>query len=58
MYKLLKRQEVEAMTGLARSTIYAWMAEGRFPKPVKISTRMCRWRSEDIEGWIAAVSQK
>jgi prophage regulatory protein len=48
----LRRNKVEAMTGLGRSSIYARMANGTFPKPVKLSTRMVRWVSSDIQGWL------
>ena len=49
--KFLRRREVEELTGLSRSTIYALMSRGEFPKPVKVSTRAVRWRSDVIEGW-------
>ena len=40
--KFLRRREVEEVTGLSRSTIYALMSRGEFPKPVKVSTRAVR----------------
>ena len=49
--KFLRRREVEEVTGLSRSTIYALMSRGEFPKPVKVSTRAVRWRSDAIERW-------
>lgn len=33
---LMKRQQVEAVTSLSRSTLYDMMAKGRFPKPVRL----------------------
>ena len=36
---VLRRPAVEAMTGLSRSTIYAMMAEGEFPRPLKLGKR-------------------
>ena len=29
---LIRRKEVEELTGLSRSTLYAWMRQGRFPQ--------------------------
>lgn len=49
---LLRRPEVEARTGLARSTIYAAMSAGTFPRPVKIGARAVAWRSADIAQWL------
>lgn len=52
--RMLRRREVEARTGLARSTIYDWMRAGRFPRPVSLGSRAVRWREQDIDQWIAA----
>lgn len=52
--RILRRQEVEALTGLSRATIYALMTEGRFPKPLRLGRRSVGWRLADIDGWLAA----
>lgn len=49
---LLRRPEVEARTGLSRSTIYAWLGRGDFPQPVKLGTRLVAWRESDITAWL------
>ena len=41
--RLLRRPEVEKLTGLARATIYQKMATGDFPRPVKIGVRAVAW---------------
>jgi len=48
----LRRKQVEQITGLSRSSIYAMMAEGRFPKQRKIGRRAVAWLKDDIEIWI------
>ena len=55
--RFLRRPEVEARSGLSRSTIYAWMARGDFPKPVKLSGRMVAWREQDIDDWLQGHSE-
>jgi len=50
--KVIRRREVEARIGLARSTIYAMMADDRFPRPVKIGRRAVGWIEEDINNWL------
>ena len=52
--KLIRRPEVEARTGLARTTIYARMARGEFPAPVKIGARAVAWPESVIDEWIEA----
>jgi prophage regulatory protein len=49
---LLRRKEVERKTGLSRSTIYANMALGTFPKTIKIGRRAVAWAESDIDDWM------
>lgn len=51
--RLIRLPEVQHRVGLGRSTIYRWMAEGRFPKPVQLGGYTVAWAEDDIEGWIA-----
>ena len=53
--KLLRRKQVEEASGLSRSSIYQMMAEGRFPKPLKVGRRAVRWCEEDLEQWQEAL---
>lgn len=50
---LIRRAEVEAQTGLARSTLYKLTAEGKFPKPVQLSARCVAFRASEVDAWIA-----
>ena len=54
---ILRRPDVEAVTGLSRSTIYKWMDEGSFPKPVKLGPRAVGWREVDINDWLNKLSK-
>ena len=50
--RILRRPEVEARTGLSRSTLYAMMAEGAFPKPVQLGKRAVGWPERAIAEWL------
>ena len=50
--KLLRRREVEKITGMSRSSIYRLMQEGEFPRPVRVGSVAVRWKSSDITAWI------
>ena len=50
--RLMRRQEVEEMTGLATTTIYRKMREGTFPRPLKVSRAAVRWRVADVSAWM------
>jgi prophage regulatory protein len=39
-------------TGLGRSTIYKYIAEGMFPKPVSLGARAVAWVESEVEDWI------
>ena len=50
--RFLRLPEVMARTGLSRATIYARMAEGRFPRQVRIGARAVGWIEAEVEAWI------
>lgn len=53
LHKLLRLPEVKATTGLSKSTIYARIAEGTFPRQIPIGPRLVVWVESDIQNWIA-----
>ena len=50
--RLVRLPEVGARTGLSRSTIHVWVAEGRFPKPVPLGARSVGWIESELEEWL------
>lgn len=50
--RLLRRPTVQEITGLSRSSIYAKMADGTFPRPVQIGARAVAWKESDILKWM------
>ena len=50
--RFLRRPEVQARTGLARSTIQVRLAEGRFPRPVSLGSRAVGWIEAEVDEWI------
>ena len=51
-YEIKRRPEVEAKTGLSRSTIYEKMKSGTFPKPVKLGPRSVGWLETEVDAWL------
>lgn len=55
---ILRIRKVSDATGAATPTIYQWVREGKFPKPVALSTdkhgraRSSGWYSDEIQAWI------
>ena len=51
-YTILRLPEVKKTTGLSRSTIYARISHGTFPKPVNLGGRAVGWVEAEIEEWL------
>jgi prophage regulatory protein len=50
--QLLRMHDVVTRIGLKKSSIYAKIQQGSFPRPVKIG-RATMWRASELEAWIA-----
>ena len=50
--RILRRPEVEACIGLSRSTLYAMMADGEFPRPLRLGKRAVGWSDAAISEWL------
>lgn len=50
--KILRLPAVLDRTGLSRATLYRKVADGTFPKQVRIAKRCCGWREAEIAIWI------
>ena len=49
---LLRRPDVEELTGLSRAWLYAAMQRGEFPRPLRIGKRAVRWPKSVVNEWI------
>jgi prophage regulatory protein len=54
---LLRLPEVSRLTGLSRSALYARIARGEFPAPVKLGPRASRWRLSAIQLWMDGLKE-
>jgi prophage regulatory protein len=52
-HKFLRLPQVKQSTGLSKSTIYARIAEGTFPKQIPLGPRLVVWVESDIQNWIS-----
>ncbi|HKM16213.1 MAG TPA: AlpA family transcriptional regulator [Marinospirillum sp.] len=50
--RIMRMGEVVKKTGYSRSSIYALMAEGDFPKNVKLGLRAVGWSSHEVQAWV------
>lgn len=54
VYRL--RSIKEKLDGIGTSTVYRWMAQGKFPKPHPIggSGHFVVWDAQEVDDWLAA----
>lgn len=50
--RLIKLKAVMDSTGLGRSTIYNYIADKTFPKPVSLGLRAVAWVESEVQDWI------
>lgn len=64
---ILRRRQVEARTGLSRSSIYAKLRHNpkrpgdydpTFPKPVSVGAKAVGWIEAELDSWLAAQVEK
>lgn len=48
---------VVAKTGLSRSTVYAYVSIGLFPKQRRLGVRRIAWLASDVRAWMTSRPQ-
>ena len=55
--QLIDMKRVTEMTTLSRTTLWRMVRQGRFPRPIKISSNRVAWRECDVVDWVQARSE-
>ena len=50
----LSDKDLSKRYGIARQSIWRWVADKRFPAPVRLTPGCSRWRLDDVTSWEAA----
>ena len=56
--RIVRRDEVSKLTGLARATIYKKVQDRSFPPPIRLGARSVGWRLTDIDTWLQAPERR
>jgi len=51
MDTFLRKKQVLSATGLKHSALYELIAQGKFPKPIKLSPKCSAWSEYEITEW-------
>ena len=52
--KVIRLHQVMEMTGLGRSTVYKYVSESWFPKPISLGGRSVGWLESEVVEWVMA----
>ncbi len=50
--KVLRLPSVCELTGVPRSTLYLYIKNNQFPKPIKLGIQSVGWIQEEVEQWL------
>ena len=50
--KLITASAVTELTNIPQGSLYRFVNEGRFPRPLKIGKRSVRWVASEVEDWL------
>lgn len=56
--RIIRLPEVQAATGLSRSSIYAGTANGTFPSQIALGARAVGWYEDEVIAWIEQRAEK
>jgi prophage regulatory protein len=51
--RFIRLPEVVRRVGISRSSVWLWVRQGRFPRPVRVGPRVTCWRESEVDRWIA-----
>ncbi|MEX0686787.1 MAG: AlpA family phage regulatory protein [Balneolales bacterium] len=54
---LIKPRDLIKQLSIPSSTLYRWMDEGKFPRPIKIGPRRVAFKMKDVESWLEEKSE-
>lgn len=55
--RIIPLWEVKHRTSRSRSSVYRDMAQGKFPKQVRVGKRAVGWFEDEIEAWLEACAR-
>jgi len=44
--------QLKQKLSVSRSSIWSWVKEGTFPKPIKLGKNCTAWNASDINNWV------
>jgi prophage regulatory protein len=55
--RIIRLPELLRITGLSTASVYRQMAEGRFPRPVRLGKNAVGWRLSSVLAWLESLEE-
>lgn len=52
--RIVRMEELLRRLQVSRATIYRWLDEQRFPRPIRLGERTIGWKESSLAEWLAA----
>jgi prophage regulatory protein len=52
--RIMRLKEVIEKTGLAKTTVYSLISQGKFPKQIELGVRSVGWVDTEVDEWLEA----
>jgi prophage regulatory protein len=52
--RILRPPTVRARLGVSTTTLYRWVRQGLFPRPLKLGPRLTGWPEATFDAWVAS----
>jgi prophage regulatory protein len=49
---LIRQDQLLAEIPIGNTTLWRWVNEGRFPRPIRLGQRVIAWRRSDVDAWL------
>ncbi len=56
--QLLSARQVGGLLSVSTRTVWRMLSSGQLPQPIRIGTRLTRWRLTDIQAFLAGVEKE
>lgn len=50
----IKQPQILQVVPISASSLWRWVRDGMFPRPIKLSEHCSVWRVQDVRAWMAA----
>ncbi|MDY0191808.1 MAG: AlpA family phage regulatory protein [Desulfuromonas sp.] len=54
--RLLRVPQVLEIVPIGKSTLWSYVSQGKFPQPLRLSSRCTVWKESDVQAWLNSLT--